>query len=142
MPEQQTTEQRLSQQEKEIVQLRNDLSDLAERIAILKEQQESASNIDRALLHRVDAFGSELRRFEGETRRSFEAVRSDISEVKADVSGVKADTNGIKAELQIVQENVAILVGVARDHKKGIEELSAGQQQILTILLGEQRRDD
>jgi uncharacterized phage infection (PIP) family protein YhgE len=83
-----------------------------------------------------------LRRFEGETKRSFEAVRSDISGVKADVSGVKADVNEIKAELQNVQANVAILVDVARDHKKGIEELSAGQQQILTILRGEQRRND
>ncbi len=135
MSEQQTTEQRLSQQEKEIIQLRKELSDLAASVTILKEQQESASNIDRALLHRIDAFGSEARRFEGETRRSFEAVRSDIS-------GVKADVNGVKAELQIVQKNIAILVDVAKDHKKGIEELSVGVQQILSILLGEQRRND
>ncbi len=132
--QEQSTEQRLSNLENEVADLKQKL---AEQIAILEAKQESASNIDRALLNRVDVFGSELQRFERETRRSFEELRSGQKSLEVGFAKMQQTVDILVDSAKDHKQAIDILVDSAKDHKQAIEELAAGQRQIISLLTGE-----
>lgn len=101
---------------------------LESRVEELERQRAVQEGRDLALLARIDNFIDDLRRIERVQMRLFDSIIAHQKEQNARLSSLET--------------SVATLVDAAKDHKKAIETLVQGQQQILTILMGEQRLND
>lgn len=98
-------------------------------VAKIKEQLAFGSDVDRALLARVDQSISDIHRLERETANGFASLRNEIRDVKGQM-----------------ESNDSEIIEVLKDHKAYMEEMreefKAGQQQIISLLAGGTRRDD
>ena len=101
---------------------------LESRVEELERQRAVQEDRDLALLARVDNFIDDLRRIERVQMRSFDTIM--------------AHQKDQDVHLASLETSVAVLVDAAKDHKKAIETLAQGQQQMLAILTGEQRLND
>jgi Mg2+ and Co2+ transporter CorA len=115
---------------------------LENRVTELERFRRSQEERDLALLYRVDNFIDDLRRIERVQMRSFDEIMQHQKEQDA--------------RLDSLETSVAILVDAAKDHKRAIEALALGQQelaqgqqalaqgqqQILMLLTGKAPRND
>ncbi len=105
-----TTEQRLAKIERDLQELRN--------------QQQAASQIDGALLNRIDRFYEDFRQESKSQRRAHDDLR--IGQIDA------------SRRLDTIEEALATLVGIAQENKATIETrfsaLEAGQQEQAALL--------
>lgn len=97
--------------EQRVFILENKLAELEARQA---QKERDQSDIDIALLRRIDSFIGDLHRIERDQRKSFDELKA-----------------GQKGEAEIL-----------KDHKAAIESLAAGQQQIIALLTGSPPRND
>lgn len=118
MAEELTTEQRLSALEREF-------ADLKRQIAVKQAEQET---LDQALLARIDSFLASQARQERSQLTIFQQTMAAHKEHDRDLGALKRNDESI-AE-------------VLANHKQALEELLAGQAQIIALLKGEQKRND
>lgn len=101
-------------------------------VAEIKRKLEQASDVDSALLIRIDSFIGDLHRFEREHKNG--------------IASLNVEVKTINARLNQLETNDAGIVEVLNDHKAYMEEMReefhASQQQIIALLAGGSRRDD
>lgn len=126
---------------------------LENRVTELERQRAVQEDRDIALLARVDNFIDDLRRVERVQMRGFDELRVGQNELREELRAHQEYTtarfDGVEARLDNVETDVTVLIEAAKEHKAAIEDihtqvqsLAAGQQQILEILMGGQRRND
>lgn len=122
---------------------------LESRVVELERQRAVQEERDIALLARIDNFIDDLRRIERVQLRSFDAIMAHQKEQDARLASLETSVTALEASFGILGSSVvnletavATLVDAAKDHKKAIDTLAQGQQQILAILMGEQRLHD
>lgn len=111
----------------------------AERITALTQRQDAAENIDRALLKRIDAIGSDLRSFQRETRRGFDELSAGQRALQVNQQALQ---NEVHMNQQDTIESFKQISDILHDHKEAIDILVAGQQQVIELLRGQPRRND
>lgn len=106
-------------------------------LELFKAQQEER---DIALLARIDGFAEDLRRVERAQIRSFEKLHADQNSLRAEF---RAHQEYVVERFNNVEADVSVLIDAAKSHRTAIEdihsqvqELAAGQRQILEILAG------
>ncbi|HLZ56469.1 MAG TPA: hypothetical protein VKR06_05925 [Ktedonosporobacter sp.] len=92
------------------------------KIAELELTKQTQEMRDLGLLARIDGFIDDLRRIERVQLRGFDTIMAVQREQATDIK-----------ELKAVQ---SLLVDAAKDHKKAIDSLHTGQQQIIELLTG------
>ncbi len=108
---------------------------LESRVKELEHQRLVQEDRDLALLARIDNFIDDLRRVERVQMRSFEAIMTHQKDQSELIDAIETSIGAL--ETTVVNKGDA-----AKDHKQAIESLAQGQQHVLTILMGEQRRNN
>ncbi|MGH2482073.1 MAG: hypothetical protein ACRDHW_20680, partial [Ktedonobacteraceae bacterium] len=112
---------------------------LEQEVAELKVKVAEQSDVDIALLRRIDAFISDLHRLERDQRAGF-------NELKGEITGQRGEITSLKAEVQAHQQDTTNsfeqILSILRDHKEAIDMLTAGQQQVIELLRGKTRWND
>ncbi|HLZ60146.1 MAG TPA: hypothetical protein VKR06_24615 [Ktedonosporobacter sp.] len=119
---------------------------LESKVAKLESAKGTQETRDLALLARIDGFIDDLHRVERVQMRGFETVMAvqreqatEIKGLKVDVQELKVDVQELRGDVQGLKEGQSLLVDIAKDHKKAIDSLLAGQRQIIELLTGGRR---
>jgi chromosome segregation ATPase len=116
-------------------ELRAGQSDLREEFRAHQEYMTDRFNGVETRLDNMDT------RFNGvETRLDQMDTRFDGVETRLDNIDTRFD--GVETRLDNVETDMSVLIESAKDHKRAIETLLAGQQQIIGLISGKQTRND
>lgn len=116
------TEQRLADLETVAADLQRQVADLQRRVS-------TQTDLDMALLVRIDGVGETARKMEKDQRIGFEALQTGQKEQGS--------------RLDLIERNIAVLAEAATDHKQDIERVATDQStmakdlhQLVQTLLG------
>ncbi len=112
---------------------------LEQEMAEVKVKIAEQSDVDIALLRRIDAFISDLHRIERDQRAGFSELKGEINELKGEINELKGEFHSAQRETANSFKQIS---GILSDHKEAITMLVAGQEQIIELLRGNARRND
>jgi len=130
MPEELTTEQRLARAEKKITDLERLSRDQAAQIVDLLAKNRTQTELDSAMLARIDSFIESQNRSERRQIAGFDALMIGQKNLEVGQKSLETDVAELASSVITLEKNVAVLADVARDHKTTIETLASGQQEL------------
>ncbi|MEO7019312.1 MAG: hypothetical protein ABI234_04095 [Ktedonobacteraceae bacterium] len=143
---QQTTEQRLASLESEVTALKKQL---AEQIARVEQRQDALSEVDRALLIRIDSVIGAQTRLERDQKHGFDelqtrfsagqeyltarsdAIEEDLQELRTGQEYLAIRSDTIEEDLTKVVADLTKVVEMGVRHEKDLQELRTGQEYLI-----------
>ena len=121
---------RLTRAENKITDLERFSRDQAAQIVDLLAKNRTQTEIDSAMLARIDSFIESQNRSERRQIAGFDALMIGQKNLEVGQKSLETDVASLASSVITLEKNVAVLADVARDHKTTIEILSTGQQEL------------
>ena len=134
---------RLTRAENKITDLERLSRDQAAQIVDLLAKNRTQTEIDSAMLARIDSFIESQNRSERRQIAGFDALMIGQKNLEVGQKSLETDVASLASSVITLEKNVAVLADVARDHKEAltsqaqaIAALATGQEQIIQLLSG------